>query len=453
MLLLDRLEAGFADFSLQSAGGRRYQGTKEELMAELRGALQDGGQRELFDDDTSTEIGVVAGYGSGKTTADCYKAIKLAMLNPGCVGAVLEPIYGMLEEIWFPKFEEVLDRHKIPYTFFRGSNRPQHTLHLPTGDAIVAARAFEGWKRIVGPDWAWAIGDEADTVKTSEALKAYKKITGRIRVGNVRQVIMTSTPEGFGFHYQTFGSEEAQKSGRKLIRMRSDENRFLTPDYFERMEANYTAEELKAYRDGIYVNLQTGCVWYKFDRAKHVRPVEYDPTDGETLILGCDFNIGNTNGIVMVKRGPLIAVIDELTTHDTADLGAEIRRRYPHQTIHGYPDASGANRSTNSTKSDTNILAEFGIGNYSPKANPPVKDRVAVANSRLENAKGEINVVIDPRCKGLIDDLERQCYDEKGEPDKTNGNDHRPDAWSYPLHRIFSAGKPVMGTVRSVRVY
>ena len=27
------------------------------------------------------------------------------------------------------------------------------------------------------------------------------------------------------------------------------------------------------------------------------------------------------------------------------------------------------------------------------------------------------------------------------------------DAWSYPLHRIFAAGKPLAGPVRSVRVY
>jgi len=454
MLALDSLDAGLASLRLHTTGGTRYQGTPEQLLAELWDQLQPGGQRELFDDDTSTEIGVVAGYGSGKTTADCYKAIKLAMQNPGCVGAVLEPIYGMLEEIWFPKFEEVLDRHRIPFTFSRKSDRPEHVLHLPTGDATVAARAMEGWRRIVGPDWAWAIGDESDTIKTSEAIKAYKKITGRIRVGNVRQVVMTSTPEGFGFHYQTFGSEEAASvPGRRLIRMRSDDNKYLTPDYFERMERNYTVEELRAYRDGVYVNLATGSVWYKFDRAKHVKPVEFDPDDGETLILGCDFNIGNTNGIVQVKRGPVMLTIDEIRTHDTEQLCQEVRRRYPHATIHGYPDASGASRSTNSTRSDTNILAEYGIGNYSPKANPPVRDRVAVGNSRLENGKGEISIVIDPRCSGLIQDLERQCYDERGEPDKTNGNDHRPEAWSYPLHRIFAAGKPLAGPVRSVRLY
>lgn len=454
MLALDSLDAGLASLRLLTTGGTVYHGTREELLATMRSHLH-GGQLEMFDDDDSDEIGVVAGYGSGKTTADCYKAIKLSILNPGCVGGVLEPTNSMVDEIWLPKFEEVLERLSIPYEFYRGRNTPQHTLHLPGGvTSVVVARSFENYRRIVGMDWAWAIGDEVDTVKTNEAFKAYKKILGRIRAGHVRQKIMTSTPEGFGFHYQMFGSDEAQAiPGRRLIRMRSDDNPHLPPDYFEQMERNYTAEELRAYREGIYQNLLTGSVWYKFSREKHVRSVEYDPDDGETLILGCDFNIGNTNGIVMVKRGSLIAVIDEIRTHDTEGLCQEVRRRYKHATIHGYPDASGANRSTNSTRSDTNILAEYGIGNYSPKANPPVRDRVAVGNSRLENGKGEVNVVIDPRCKGLIEDLERQCYNEKGEPDKANGNDHRPEAWSYPLHRIFAAGKPLAGPVRSVRLY
>ena len=148
-----------------------------------------------------------------------------------------------------------------------------------------------------------------------------------------------------------------------------------------------------------------------------------------------------------------MAVIDEIKEHDTERLCKEVRRRYPDAAIHGYPDASGSKGTTNSTKSDINIMAEFGIGNYSGKANPDVKDRIKVTNSRFLNAKDEINVVIDPTAKGLIQDLERHCYDEKGDPDKKNGNDHRTDAFSYPMHRIFSAGKPLAGPVRSVRVY
>lgn len=430
----------------------RFIGSIDDLMLRMRQDLH-GGQRELFDDLKSSTIGVVAGYGSGKTTADTYKAVQLAALNPGCYGGVLEPTNGLVEEIWIPKFDATLERFEIPYTYRVGAKLHEYTIHFPDHDSYIVCRSFENYKRIVGPDWAWSIGDEVDTVKTSEAFKAHKKIVGRVRVGKVRQKIYTSTPEGFGFHYQMFNTEALQKDAtRRLIRMRSDDNPHLPADYFEEMEKNYTAEELRAYREGIYTNMLTGSVWYKFKREKHVRPVTLE--DDDTLILGVDFNIGNTNGVLSVRRGKMLLTFDHIKAHDTEALGREIRRKYPERRIDGYPDASGANRSTNSTRSDVAILQEFGISNYSPKANPPVRDRIISGNARLENAKGEINVQIDPSCKKLIEDLEQHCYDEKGEPDKKSGNDHSTDAWSYPIHRLFEIGKATAGkAVRGVRLY
>jgi hypothetical protein len=272
-------------------------------------------------------------------------------------------------------------------------------------------------------------------------------------VGNVRQKILTSTPEGFGFHYQMFGDEtKPLTAGRRLIRMRSTDNPHLSPDYLDEMRKSYTAEELKAYCDGIYINMQTGSVWYKFNREKHVKPVTLG--DDETIVMGVDFNIGNTNGILSVRRGQKVCTFAHIKTHDTEDLGREVQRRYPDHRVHGYPDASGTKRTTNSTRSDVAILQEFGISNHSPAANPPVRDRIIAGNARLENANGDINVEIDPSCSALINDLERHCYAENGEPDKANGNDHTTDAWSYPIHRMFAIGRGQTGkAVRGIRVY
>jgi hypothetical protein len=454
LLLADPLAAARAQIKLSQANGRFYQGSTDELLQRMRGDLHTG-QVSLFDDTTSPEIGVVAGYGSGKTTADCYKAIQLAILNPGFYGAVLEPTQSMVDEIWLPKFEEVLERLEIPYSFHRGLNLPKHTLHFDGFDSYVVARSFENYRRIVGPDWAWCIGDEVDTVKTSIAFKAYKKCVGRIRVGRVQQKVMTSTPEGFGFHYQMFGSEQAAAvKGRRLIQMASDDNPHLPKDYFDEMEKNYTAEELLAYRKGQYVNLRTGRVWYKFNRSRNVRPVQYDPLDNEPLMLGADFNIGNTNGIVWLRRGREAHVLAEINAHDTEALGKEVRSRFPDAKIMGYPDSSGGNRSTNSSKTDVAILQEFGISNNSPKANPPVKDRINTTNAMFHNAKGEVRCIVDPSCTGLIKDLEQHCYDDNGNPDKDNGNDHRPDAFSYGIHRTFEVGRAITGkAVRGVRLY
>lgn len=448
----DPIAAALARVQIRRSGGRFYQGSLETLMATMRSQLH-GGQVDLFDDITSPEIGVVAGYGSGKTVADAYKAIQLSILNPGFVGAVLEPTYGMVEEIWLPKFEEVLERLEIPYTFERGKNTPEHILHFDGFSSTVVARSLENYKRIVGPDWAWSIGDEVDTVKASICRKAYKKIVGRVRVGKVNQKINSSTPEGFQWHYEMYGSEAGQAiPGRRLIRMSSDDNPHLSANFFDEMEKNYTEEELIAYRHGQYVNLATGRVWYKFTRERNVRPVEYRAD--EAIILGVDFNVGNTNGIAMVRRGREAHVFAEIKAYDTEKLGQEVRRRWPDAKILGYPDSSGGRESTNSTRTDIAILQEFRISNMSPAANPPVRDRINTTNAMFCNSLEESRLFIDPSCKGLIEDLEQHSYTEKGEPDKENGNDHRTDALSYPIHRIFEVGRATAGkAVRGLRLY
>jgi hypothetical protein len=42
-----------------------------------------------------------------------------------------------------------------------------------------------------------------------------------------------------------------------------------------------------------------------------------------------------------------------------------------------------------------------------PSSNPPIKDRVNCVNAMLRNQAGECRLHIDPRCKQLIQDLER----------------------------------------------
>lgn len=421
---------------------RQKQINVEKTLETIRSDLH-GGQVELFDDTTTREIGVAAGYGAGKTLGACAKAFQLATLNPGFVGCVLEPTGPMLRDIWVRKFDAFLDQYRIPYTF-RSSPLPEHILHLPNGDTPILARSFENFKRIVGPDWAWALSDEVDTVQEKLADKSYKKILGRIRVGVVRQIVSLSTPEGFAWHYKTFGTEEAQANPKKrLIRMRTQDNPHLPQDYLDNLKEAYTEAMLKAYMDGIYINLTSGQVYDRFDRDLHIQPLKDPLQQSEIIILGVDFNIRNMSGVLLVRRGMDAHVFDEATgLHDTDDLAREIRRRYPNHRIEMYPDASGRNRSTNSNQSDIAILKGYGFIDRSPLSNPRVKDRVNVVQALLKNGKGETHLWVTPNCIKVAESLDRQSYDDNGEPDKTSGYDHPNDALGYPLHGIYA---PILG--------
>jgi hypothetical protein len=423
-----------------------------DLLQRIRADLHPG-QLAFVDDATTEIIGISAGYGAGKTRALCAKAVMLSAANQGFIGAVMEPTGPLIRDIWQNDFEQFLEHYEIPYTF-RASPLPEYMLHLPGGDTKILCRSFENWSRIIGLNLAWVLADEIDTVTPSIANKAFPKILGRLRAGNVRQFGAASTPEGFRWMWNTFGSEEAQdRADRKLIKMRSVDNPHLPPDFIERLQANYDPNLLRAYLDGEFVNLTTGTVYDRFDRAKHVVS-DMPYLDREPLRIGVDFNVGNMSAIIGIRMGDKLLVIDEISgAHDTDALAQEIQARYPHRRIYVYPDASGGNRSTNASQTDIQILESYGMSNQSPRANPPVRDRVAAVQALLENGKGQVRLTIHQQCKRLIECLELQCYTDKGEPDKDAGHDHMNDALGYLVWREFNPLHAGAGRSTGIRLY
>jgi PBSX family phage terminase large subunit len=423
-----------------------------EVLKRIRNDLHPG-QLAFVDDQATSILGVSAGYGAGKTRALCAKAVHLAMANQGFIGVVMEPTGPLIRDIWQSDFDDFLEAYDIPYTF-RASPLPEYTLHLPGGDTKILCRSFENWQRIIGINGAWILADEIDTVNPTIANKAFPKILGRLRSGNVRQFAAASTPEGFRWMWQTFASEDGKgREDRRLIRMRTQDNPYLPPDFIERMQANYDPQLLKAYLDGEFVNLTTGQVYDRFDRAKHVA-VQMPDISREPLRIGVDFNVGNMSAVIAIRVGKSLYVVDEVSgAHDTDALAQKIKAHYPDHRIYVYPDASGGNRSTNATQTDIAILESYGMSNQSPKANPPVRDRVAAVQALLENGKGEVRLKIAASCVKTIECLELQSYTEKGDPDKDAGYDHMNDALGYLVWREFNPLHAGAGRGTGVRLY
>jgi PBSX family phage terminase large subunit len=424
----------------------------DHLLRRIHADLHPG-QLAFVTDDQTQIIGISAGYGAGKTRALAAKAVTLAAANQGFIGCVMEPTGPLIRDIWQNDFEDFLEHYDIPYTF-RASPLPEYMLHLPDGDTKILCRSFENWSRIIGLNLAWVLADEIDTVTPAIANKAFPKILGRLRSGNVRQFGAASTPEGFRWMWTTFGSEDAQtRQDRKLIKMRSVDNPHLPPDFIERLEANYDPTLLKAYLDGEFVNLTTGTVYDRFDRTKHVISKLPD-TEREPLRIGVDFNVGNMSAVIGVKLNNTLLVIDEVSgAHDTDSLAQQIKARYPNRQIYVYPDASGGNRSTNASQTDIQILESYGMANQSPRANPPVRDRVSAVQALLENGKGQVRLQISATCKRMIECLELQCYTEKGDPDKDSGHDHMNDALGYLIWREFNPLHMGAGRSTGIRLY
>ena len=424
----------------------------DELLEKIRNDLHEP-QREFFDNSNTEILGLSAGYGAGKTRALCAVCVKLAALNVGFTGAVMEPTGPLIRDIWQADFEQFLEHYEIPYTF-RASPLPEYVLHLPKGDTKILCRSFENWSRIIGLNLAFVLADEIDTVAPSVCDRAFPKILGRLRSGNVRQFCAASTPEGFRWMWNTFGSEAAQeREDRKLIRMRTQDNPHLPDDFIERMQANYDPSMLQAYLNGEFVNLTTGQVYDRFTREKNI--ITAKPDIGlDPLRVRLDFNIGNMNAVIGIVQDQKLLIFDEISgSHDTDSIAQEIKARYPMNKIYVYPDASGGNRSTNASQTDIQILEGYGFSNQSPRSNPPVRDRISSVQALLCNGKGESRLQIHASCRKLIESMELQSYTEKGEPDKESGYDHMADAVGYLIWREFNPLFARAGRPTGIRIY
>ena len=424
----------------------------QEILRQIKSDLHPGQLAFVNDEDTEI-IGLSAGYGAGKTRSLCAKAVQLAMNNQGFTGAVMEPTAPLIRDIWQNDFETFLENYGIPYTL-RQSPLPEYSLHLPNGEAKILCRSFENWSRIIGLNLAWVLADEIDTVSPSIADRAFPRILARLRSGNQRQFGVASTPEGFRWMWNTFGSNEAKtKTDRRLIKMRTYDNPHLPADFITRLEENYESGLLQAYLNGEFCNITTGVVYSRFERSTHV--IEERPNiENEPLRIGIDFNIGNTNAVIGLAIGDSMTIFDEINaSYDTDTLAKEIKSRYPFNKIYIYPDASGGNRSTNATKTDIQILESYGFVNQSAASNPPIRDRVNSVQRLFEDGRGNIRLKIHSSAKKLIECLELQSYTEKGDPDKEAGYDHMVDALGYICWRLFNPLHMGAGRKTGIRLY
>ncbi len=407
-------------------------------------------QKTFCDDMEHRKLALVCGFGAGKTVGLVAKATMLAAMNVGHVSALFEPTHAMLVDILVRTCNELFAQWQIPFSY-RASPQPSFTLEFAEGTHTILLRTMLTYQRLRGQNLC-AIGfDEADTVPKRDAEQAMNMALARLRSGNIQQFYATTTPEGHGWAFDTF--KKNAKTDTRLIQAKTSDNKYLPEGFIQSLIENYPEQLIKAYLNGEFVNLTMGAV-YRFDRNVHVsnQLLNYK---NEILRIGIDFNIQNTNCVIGVRDGNKLVIIDEITKmHDTDALAKEILRRYPNQKILIYPDASGSNRSTNSSQTDVAILEGYGFTNMSPRSNPPIRDRVSAVNSLLKNGKGEVRLAISPCCRTLIECFELQAYDEKtGEPDKQNGYDHILDSLGYLIWREFNPLYFRSGKSTGIRLY
>lgn len=408
-------------------------------------------QREFIEDYASRNCALVAGFGAGKTKSLLYKLIDLAHRNAGYTGGLYAPTAELARDVLIPELDEILEEIGIKFDYWSAPN-PRYKLHFAEGSTTILVRSMENWKRIVGNNFAFACIDEIDTIRADVAAIAWKKIMGRMRAGNVRQIATTSTPEGFKFLYKWFVKEA--KPGRRLIQAKTTDNPYLPDDFIQDLRDNYDPQLIEAYMNGQFVNLTSGTVYSNFDRELNNCDDMVQPKD--VLHIGMDFNVNKMAAIVNVMRGEWPRAVAEFVgLDDTPAMIRAIQQKYVGHQIIIYPDASGGNTSSRgASQSDISLLKLAGFRIKVDSKNPLVKDRVATVQAAFLNTKGERRYLINVKnCPTLTESLEQQVWSDHGEPDKTQGHDHPLDACGYPLMHLMPIKKPFIASTPASAIW
>ncbi len=183
----------------------------------------------------------------------------------------------------------------------------------------------------------------------------------------------------------------------------------------------------------------SGVVYYNFDRKQSL----LDMTGTESLELHCgiDFNVDPMSVCVTVIQGNIVYVIDEITMmgSNTDEIVEELRNRYPKSRITMYPDPAGRQRKTSAGgRTDLSILQNAGFQVQVKNTHAHIRDRVNSVNAKLKNTAGERTLFVDPKCKQVINSLEKMVYKPGTSIIEKDGElDHMADAVGYLIDFLF----------------
>lgn len=415
-------------------------------------------------------VAFVGGYGTGKSVALCNRALMCAKRNPGCLGALMEPVFSMVETDLKPTWESILEDSGIRWEYESKSYLIYKLFFPGQLPSRVQLMSAENHSRLRGKNLAWWGVDEFDTIDPLPLQRAVlEQLLARLRAGYSEETetgFFVSTPEGFKTMWQFFVDDvekekkrceeenEVYVEDRILYRAKTSDNYLLKPSYIKSLEKQYPPQLLKAYLEGEFVNLTRGSVYDNYVPKYEVgnwTKVTADTFPDHPLHLGCDFNgpkRGGSSAVVyIINDGVWYAVDEFMGQRKTRDMARAVRAKYPERLIYAHPDKSGGQEGANSEHTNFDHLYEAGFEVYTEdrlgkRANPDIIDRVNTVQAFLLNGEGERRLFVNPEtCPKTDSAFQRQPYAENGKPLKDNIMDGPMDAAGYPIWNVHATNR------------
>jgi hypothetical protein len=344
------------------------------------------------------------------------------------------PTYRMARQIVWRKLKHRL----MDLKWIRKTNESELTISLKNGSTIYLKGA-DNPDSLRGNSIHFLVCDEFADIEPT----AFMEVLRPSLADTQGKALFIGTPKGVGnWAHELYQMEVEQPSVWKSWQFTTLQGGNVPPGEIEQARKDLGEREFKQEFEASFVTY-AGRIYYAFDRKQNVKPWEGDYPD--IVHIGMDQNVNPMSAVVFAHAGDTLHVIEEIRIFgsNTDEMVDEIKTRYGVRKIFVYPDPAGSQRrSSAGGRTDITILQNAGFVVKAPHNHTPVRDRFNAVNSKLCNSKGERKLYVDPKCKNLIDTLERHSFKEgTNQPDKDNGLDHLGDAlgycvdWLYPIKK------------------
>ncbi|MCC6591593.1 MAG: terminase [Bryobacterales bacterium] len=397
---------------------------------------------------------LVAGRRFGKTYLSIPELLKMAW-GRGREAWYVAPTYRQAKQIAWRQLKRIASRHIVK------KDETDLSLELRCGGRV-ALRGADNYDSLRGVGLDGLILDEYADIAPEAWTEALRPMLSD-RLG---RALFIGTPEGFNHFFELYDEARAGKPDWSAWQFTTAQGGNVPAEEIEAARHDMDGKTFRQEYEASFENIGSGRVYYCFERGGNVEAVEFNTR--EPLCWSLDFNIGLMCSVLAQRIGDRLNVLDELilpdsSTYDACNEFLARAEKYlaalrgndwgivPTLNVEVYGDASGQNRQ-HAGPSDWQIVREFfsrtsdrfRVNFNIRSSNPAIRDRVNALNARLHNHAGERNLLIHPRCKELVADLEQVLW--KSDPhgntlaqlDQRNPRrTHVSDALGYLVEKEF----------------
>lgn len=377
----------------------------------------------------------ICGRRFGKTTLAIWLMCREAS-QPDREIFYIAPTYRQAKLICWKKLKNKLTSLR----WVQKINETELSITLKNGSTISLKGADGGAQNLRGVGLNAVILDEAAIIDEA----AWTEVLRPALADKQGWALFISTPAGMNWLKDLFDLAEEFPEEWASFQFTSLEGGNIPP---EEIEAARRTLDTKTFSQEFLATFEnfSGRIFYAFTRDKNIR--KWEGEIPHELHVGMDFNVDNNSAVIAAKNGNILHIIDEirLMGSNTDEMVTEIRNRYPDRRIIVYPDPAGAARKTSAGgRTDHTILRNANFTVKAPHSHNAVRDGINAVNAKLCSSNGITTLFVDPRCKYILESLEKHTYKlGTSIPDKDSGFDHASDALRYLVDFLFPIRQPI----------